>query len=321
MSMLRWALPTVIVLAGCASPAAEQRPEVPTRESIRIVHGGAGWGETNGQPGVFHVALARALPGVDVEILESSAAVTSTFMLQRGEVDAAFGFADVAYVASVGQLPGMTGPLAIRAIAGLPTRAVQVLVGARLPIHSIKDLRGRRVSMGPPGTGAALTAELVLNAFGVEVGDVIAERLPYPEGARRVAAGTLDAAFWNGTFPNDNIATATPHGARLLQVVGPPVERARAEYPFFKPSEIPPGTYPGIDHRVHTIGVDGIFVVRADVDERLVYRLTRAFFEAVSLVWKDVPALQGVNVSRAPSTPIPLHPGAARYYRERELRR
>jgi TRAP-type uncharacterized transport system substrate-binding protein len=67
--------------------------------------------------------------------------------------------------------------------------------------------------------------------------------------------------------------------------------------------------------------VDGIFVARADLDERLVYRLTRAFFETVAVVWKDVPGLHGVSIGRAPSTPIPLHPGAARYYREWELRR
>ena len=320
MAILSRLLPTIILAAGCASPSAVQ-PDVTARESLRIVHGGAGWGENSSQPAVFHAELARALPGVTVEIFDSSAAVTNTFMLKRGEVDAAFGFADVAYVASVGQLPGMTEPLEIRAIAGLPTRAVQVLVRDGLPVRSIDDLRGRRLSLGPPGTGAELTAALVLKAFGIAVDDVIAERLPYTDAARRVAKGSLDAAFWNGAFPNDNIAAATPHGARLLPVVGPPVERLRAEYPFFKPSEIPAGTYPGIDHRVHTVGVDGIFVVRTGLNEELVYRLTRAFFQAVSVVGKEVPALHGVNVSRASSTPIPLHPGAARYYREWELRR
>jgi TRAP transporter TAXI family solute receptor len=265
--------------------------------------------------------LARTLPDVHVEILESAAAVTNTFMLQRGEVDAAFSFADVAYVASVGQLPGMSAPLEIRAIAGLPTGALQVLVGARSTIRSIADLRGRRISLGPPGTGAGLTAELALSAFGLALDDVLAERLPYAEGARRVSAGTLDAAFWAGAPPNDNIAGATRQGARLLQVAGAPIERLRFGYPFFKPSEIPPGTYPNIQYRVHTIGVDGIFIVRAELDEQLVYRLTHAFFETVRLIWKEVPALYGLNISRASSTPIPLHPGAARYYREQELRR
>jgi uncharacterized protein len=319
---LRWVLPALVALAGCTSPSAEQRSAPSARESLRIVHGGAGWGEVSGQPSVFHEALIRALPGVQVEIIDSSASVANAFMLQRREVDAAFIFADVAYVASVGQLPGMTEPFEdIRAIAELPTRALQVLVGPRSSVRSIRHLRGRRVSLGPPGSGAALTAELALNAFGVGLDEVHAERLPFREGARRVVDGSLDAAFWNGAFPNDNIATATLRGARLLEVVGAPIERFRAEYPFLKPTEIPPGTYDGVTHPVHTVGVDGIFVARADLDERLVYRLTRAFFDTVAVVWKDVPGLHGVSIGRAPSTPVPLHPGAARYYREWELRR
>jgi uncharacterized protein len=317
---LRWVLPTLVALAGCTSPSAEQRSA--PRPSLRIVHGGPGWGEVNGEPALFHDALARALPGVQVDILDSSASVTNALMLQRREVDAAFIFADVAYVASIGQLPGMTEPFeGIRAIAELPTRALQVLVGPRSPIRSIRDLRGRRVSLGPPGSGAALTAELALNAFGVALDDLHAERLPFRDGARRVVDGTLDAAFWNGAFPNDNIAGATLRGARLLEVVGEPIERFRAAYPFLEPTEIPAGTYDGVTQPVHTVGVDGIFVARADLDERLVYRLTRAFFETVAIVWKDVPGLHGVSIGRAPSTPIPLHPGAARYYREWELRR
>jgi uncharacterized protein len=319
---LRWLLPALLALSGCTSPSAEQRSACPVGESIRIVHGGAGWGEVSGQPAVFHDAIATALPGVRVEVIDVSASVTNALMLQRREVDAAFTFADVAYVASVGQLPGMTEPFAaIRAIAELPTRALQVLVGPHTSIRSIADLRGRRVSLGPPGSGAALTAELALNAFGLSLDDVHAERLPFRDGARRTVDGTLDAAFWNGSFPNDNIAAASRRGARLLEVVGEPVERFRAEYPFLKPTEIPRGTYRGLTRPVHTVGVDGIFVTRAELDERLVYRLTRAFFEAVAVVWKDIPGLHGVSIGRAPSTAIPLHPGAARYYRERELRR
>jgi TRAP-type uncharacterized transport system substrate-binding protein len=69
------------------------------------------------------------------------------------------------------------------------------------------------------------------------------------------------------------------------------------------------------------VGVDGIFVCRAELDERTVYNLTKAFFRAVTSAGGDVRMLRGFNMSRAAATPLPLHPGAARYYREMEMRR
>jgi TRAP transporter TAXI family solute receptor len=237
-------------------------------------------------------------------------------------VDAVSTYADIAYLASVGQLEDMAGPFdEVRAIAALPTRELQVVIAPRSPIRSIRDLRGRRVSLGPPGTGVAITAGLLLSAFGIGSHDIRVEHLAFDEAVLPVMNGEIDAAFWGGRFPNPNIAAATRHGARLLQVVGPEIEQFRAEYPFLRATIIPAGTYPGIDQVVHTVGVDGIFVCRADLDERLVYNLTKAFFRAVSTAGRDVRMLRGFNMSRAAATPLPLHPGAARYYREIEMRR
>jgi TRAP transporter TAXI family solute receptor len=262
------------------------------------------------------------MPGVQIELLDSTAGVTNLAMLQRNEVDAVSTYADIAYLASVGQLEDMDGAFDdVRGIAALPVRELQVVLAPQSPIQSIRDLRGRRVSLGPPGTGVAITAGLLLSAFGIGSHDIRAEHLAFDEAVLPVMNGEIDAAFWGGRFPNPNIAAATRHGARLLQVVGPEIEHFRAEYPFLRATVIPAGTYPGIEHVVHTVGVDGIFVCRAELDERLVYNLTKAFFQAVSTAGRDVRMLRGFNTSRAAATPLPLHPGAARYYREMEMRR
>jgi hypothetical protein len=79
---------------------------------------------------------------------------------------------------------------------------------------------------------------------------------------------------------------------------------------------IPQGTYPGQLAAVHTVGVDLLLVCRADLDKNLVYEVTRAYFE-------DTPEniRRQTDPQRAPAVVIPLHPGAARYYREREVSR
>jgi TRAP transporter TAXI family solute receptor len=309
---------TVLSTTACGwnaeEPASAPRPPV-----VRVVHS---WGDDTTYTEIIQTALTKSLKNVRVHMSGTNASVTNVFMLRRGEAEAVFTFSDAAYMASVGQIPGMPQPFEeIRAIAGLPTRAVQIVINPQSRIRSVPELRGAHVSLGPPGSGAALTSAFVLSAFGISLQDLNAERLEFREGARKVIAGGLDAAFWNGSFPNANIAEAMRHGARLLEVTGPDVERFRVEYPFLKPSVIPAGTYPGMDRPVHTVGVDGILVCRASLDESVVHELTRAFFEMVSRTDLGVRPLNRMNLSQASSTAIPLHPGAARYYRERELLR
>src|SRR5262249_29786440 len=145
------------------------------------------------------------------------------------------------------------------------------------------------------------------------------ERLEFGEGARRLISGELDAAFWQGVYPNANISWATARGARLVEVGGPEIERFRAKYPFLKSIALPGHTYSGIEAPIHTIGVDGILVCREELDESQVHELTRAFFDAIERADGGRLPFDGLNFIRAASTVIPLHPGAARYYREQEL--
>ena len=307
--------------AGAAGCLRMQREEVstPAVPVLRVVHA---WGLDTPYSRRLYEALTASFTTARIDVRSTNTNVTNVLMLERGEVDVAFTLADVAYMASVGQLPETNGPFEqIRAIAELPTRVFQVVVGRQSGIRSIADLRGRHASLGPPGSGSVLTSTLVLGALGIPLTDLEAEQLEFSRGADKLIAGQLDAAFWNGGFPNDNIARATASGARLLEITGPEVDRFRAEYPFLRRTVVPAGTYPNIDRPVHTVGVDGILVCRADLDEALVHELTRAFFEVVARTDLDIRPLQHMNISRASSTSIPLHPGAARYYRERELLR
>lgn len=97
------------------------------------------------------------------------------------------------------------------------------------------------------------------------------------------------------------------------------VERARENHPFFLPLTIPPRTYSSQQTPIETVGVDNVLLCRADLDEELVYRLTKAFFEALPDLAATHPSAGLIDADLAPATAIPLHAGAARYYREREL--
>jgi TRAP transporter TAXI family solute receptor len=279
-------------------------------------------------PGAFFNPLGAALldsyskllPDYRFEIVPSGGALTNLQVLQRGGADLGFAFADVTYLAYVGRLEEEPVPFdQLRGVAILQLTAVHLLVRVGPGIQSIDQLRGRAVALGPQGSGTASTAKVLLEAFGVPVASMRAEHLPFVEAANRLAGGGLDAAFVSAGYPAESVAEATQAGAELLAVSGPVVDQLRTDYPFLKGALIPAGTYPRVDRPVHTVGIDTLIACRAGLDETLVYTLTKTFFDVLPQLAVRLDALRRMDLARAPATPIPLHDGAARFYREREL--
>ncbi len=261
-------------------------------------------------------AMSR-LPEVTVEaVTPGGSSVTSLEDIQRGTTDVGIAMADVAYLAFAGQLDETSRTFdQLRGMALLNLNALHLLVSSKSPIAGIQDLRGKHVAMGPVGSATALLAEVLMKAYGIDRTQVTQERLPYPATAELLAKGELDAAFMTQTPPSEPVLAATEHGARLVEVVGPQVERLRGEHPFLRRTLIPANTYRNQPAAVHTVGVDLVLLCRASMDEDLVYRLLDAYFATRP---GSAPA---TDFERAPATPVPLHAGAARYYRQRELER
>lgn len=319
----RLALALVIPAAatGQLACAPGPAPAPPSHAVVRFWTGPPGGGFYPLGEGLAR-AYARSLSDAIVEVRSSEGAVSNVEAIQRGDADLGFAFSDVAYIAYGGSLKGASGPYdRVRGIAVLQLTPVHFVVRADSGIDGIDDLRGRRVGVGPPGSGTALTAELILQAFGLGPTAVHLELLPFNDAAARLVQGTLDAMFDAAIYPTESVQAATRAGARLMSVTGTPIERLRRGYPFFRVAVIPRGAYPGVAQAIHTIGVDSLLVCRRDLPEALVYDLTRRFFEALPSLASSQDALRFMDLDQAPATPIPLHDGAARYYRERELTR
>ena len=99
------------------------------------------------------------------------------------------------------------------------------------------------------------------------------------------------------------------------------MDQLRRESPFVRVVMIPRDIYPGQDKIVPTVGIDMLIVCRRDLDERLAYRLTEQLFSVFPRVARVEATMRFLNLEEAPATPIPLHTGATRYFRERELSR
>jgi TRAP transporter TAXI family solute receptor len=312
-----------VVLATSISVCA-CRPSVPAQAApalVRFSTGTPGGGFYPLGEGLAR-AYQRSLQAVTFQITPTAGAVTNVEAIQRGDADLGFAFADVAYMAYIGRLGAASGPFdRLRGVAVLQLTPVHLVVGRDSRIRQVGDLRGRRLGVGPPGSGTALTAGLILQAFGIGESAVRVEQLQFNDAADRLVNGTLDAMFDTAIYPAASVTAATEAGARLMPLAGPPIERLRHEYPFLRVTVVPRDTYPGAANTTRTIGVDSLLVCRRDLDETLVYDLTRRFFEALPSLSSSQGALRFMDLDQAPATPIPLHDGATRFYRERELMR
>jgi len=139
-------------------------------------------------------------------------------------------------------------------------------------------------------------------------------------GISRLKSGQLDVRIFASAYPLaavDDVGAESP--LRLMSMEPAVVDRVRSRFPFFKPAVIPKGTYQGQDEDVQTVGIDGLLLCRDTMPESLAYRLTKSLFDALPALAEAQRTARLIDIGRAPTTPIPLHPGAARYYRERDL--
>ena len=235
--------------------------------------------------------------------------------LQDGSIDVASAVADVTYLAFNGRLPDHAAPLQkIRGVALMNRAVVHVLIGPK--VDPKRGFRGLRIVLGDPAGGNNALGERLVNSTGVSTSEIHGEFAPYDTAVEKLLKGEVDALIVTMLPPQEPVARALRGGARLLEINGAEVEALQLHYPLLRRTLLSGGTYPGQDKPLHTVGVDLPLVCRADLDNELVYELTRALFEEVPQRIR-----RQLDPQRAPATVIPLHAGAARYYRERELSR
>jgi TRAP transporter TAXI family solute receptor len=294
-------------LALALTTACAPRPAVAPAISLRIA---------TGPEGGTYLRLGQALARIYHEKLGLMAVAEPTdgsignlHALEEGRADLAFTQADVAY--------DMQGKASrVRALAALDTGALQLVTRADGRIRRIADLAGRRVGIGPKSSGTERAAEILMTAYGLS-GRVDRQRMTFEEATARVTAGEIDAAFVMAAFPTD-VLTRT-RGLRLVPVEAAMMSRIRGLHPFYRPIVIPRGTYADQAEDVLALGVENMLACRAGLDDARVESLTRVLLESLRELGEVHPSARTIDPEEAAAVPIPLHPGAKRCYRIREL--
>lgn len=311
----------LLALATLNPSACSDRLTAQPRHSITIL---TGW--TGGAFYPLGAAMAdiynREIPGMHATAQLTMASAFNVQSIQSGKAELGFTQSDVAYSAyKRGMEPDEKPYSRLRSVAVLYVNTVQIIVRKASGIRRLPDIRGRRIGVGgEPGSGTETATRTLMDTYGLRYADVQPAFVSFREAAEGIREGRLDAAIMVASYPVSAITELyDPTQVELLSIDEDAVHRIRSRFPFFKSVIIPRDTYRGQTTDIQTVGVDNLLICLDSLPDELVYDMTRLFFEALPQLSETYVPARMINGDQAGATPIPLHPGAARYYREREL--
>ncbi|MFC4107454.1 TAXI family TRAP transporter solute-binding subunit [Micromonospora zhanjiangensis] len=291
-------------------------------------HGGRIFLATGNTTGVYYQLgggyadiISRYLPGYEARAEPTGASGENITRLVNGDMEIAFSLADTAADATAGRGPFQGRPQPVRSLARVYSNFTHVIVttSAKAGIKTMADLKDKRVSTGSPGSGTDALAGRLLTAAGLDPDRGVKRvKLSLPETTKQLRAGTLDAMFFSGGLPTPGITdllSAAPGKFALLPIADL-MEPLNATYgPVYTTAELPQSAY-NTPKGIPTITVANLMLVSADMPEQLAYDLTSLLFSHQTELGAVHPEGRNFTKQSAAGTdPIPLHPGAARYYR------
>lgn len=314
MRMFKWvATATVAVAAAFSGPAMAQKTQF-----VNIL--------TGGQSGVYYplgVALsqiyAKSIPNVKATAQVTKASAENMNLLQAGRGELALALADtVADAWNGSEEAGFPKKLnKLRALSATYNNYVQIVANADSGIRTLADLKGKRISVGAARSGTELNARAVFKAAGISYDDLAkVEYLPFGESVELMKNRQLDATLQSaglGVASIRDLATAVkivviPVPADVVQKIG------NAAY---QPSVIPANTYEGQTQDTPTAAIPNFLVTQSDVSDDLAYAMTKALYENLDTLYAAHNAAKAIKLENATKgMPVPIHPGAERYYRE-----
>lgn len=247
----------------------------------------------------------------------SGASAENMETLRTGEAELAFSQTDIAAYALEGKEMFEGDPIDnVQAIASLYPETVQLVTTAKSGIQSVEDLEGKTVSVGAPGSGAYINAMQVLEIHGLSDKEIKAQNLSFDESTDGIQSGNIDAAFITAGTPTGAVESlSAQNDVVIIPIADDKIQELVEKYPYYAEDTVPGGTYK-IKEDVKTVAVKAMLVASKDLDENLVYEMTKALYENTDQITHAKGKLITPETALEGLGDMELHPGAAKYFEE-----
>ncbi len=285
---------------------------------------------TGGVTGVYYptggaicrlVNKGRKEHGIRCAVESTGGSVYNINTIKAGELEFGVAQSDWQHHAFNGTSKFADNPFPeVRAVMSVHPEPFTLIVRGDSDIAGFEDIKGKRVNVGNPGSGQRATMEIVMEAFGIGMGDLaLATEFKGSEMAKELCDGNIDAMIYTIGHPAAAIKEATTTcDARLVSVTGAPIDKLVADNPFYRVATIPGGMYKGTDGDTTTFGVGATLVTSANVSEDAVYVVAKAVMENIDDFRKLHPAFANLDPAQMVNDGLsaPLHDGAMKAYKE-----
>ena len=283
---------------------------------------------TGGTSGVYYplgVAMAdiyaKNIPDARTQVQSTKASVENLNLLQQGRGEIGFALGDSVKDAFEGNADvGFSKPLdKLRAIAAIYPNYIQIAASADAGVTTATELAGKSVSVGAAKSGTEVNARKILGALGMTYDDLgKVEYLPFAESVELMKNRQLDATLQSSGL--GSAALKDLSSTQDVTYVSIPAEVAGTLGAPYAAGVIPAGTYPGQDADIPTLAITNILVTSTDVSDELAYQMTKLLFENLDQLKAAHAAAGAIDIEDAiKNSPIPMHPGAEKYYKEQGL--
>ncbi len=313
-----------VFASGCSGTQStetnsEQSNSTPSEKTFITIATGGSSGVYFALGGALSNLLNEKVEGINSSVQSTGASAVNATLLGTEKAEVAFAMNDVVSYAYTGtEVFKDKGKIEnLRGIASLYPNFVQVITLEETGINEISELKGKRVGVGAPGSGTEVNARQILAAHGITYDDIEEDFLSYAESVEQLKNGAVDAAFLTSGLPNATIMDlSTTHNVKIIPIRKETVEKLAEEFPFYSSEPIPAGTYDNKED-VETAAVMTLLITRAELSEELVYNITKTMFENLDTLVDTHSAAKKISLDTVKKgMPIPLHPGAEKYYTE-----
>jgi TRAP transporter TAXI family solute receptor len=250
-----------------------------------------------------------------------NASVANINLIAKGDIEIAFVQNDIAYWAFKGEQM-FKQPLAnVRAVAALYPEHIQIILAKNAGINKIEDMKGKRVGVGAPGSGTEGDAKAIMTLAGLQNSDMKVDFLDFGQTTTRFKDNQIDAGFVVAGYPTASVMDlALTKDIALLSFDDAFLDKLSKAHPYFVASHIPGKTYRGVDNDVKTPAVMAILVTHDKVSEDVIYNFTKGLFDNITDVQISHAKAKEITLKTAlDGLTVPLHPGAAKYFKEKGL--
>jgi len=254
--------------------------------------------------------------GIKTTAEVSNASSANVTAIQDGNAQIAFVQSDIAFYAKNGEQMFKDKAIDnLMAVGGLYPETVQLVTTKDSGIKSFEDLKGKKVSVGAPGSGTLANAEQLLEIHGLSLDDIDAQNLDFGESTDGLSSGQIDAAFITSGYPTGAVESLNATtGVVIVPVTAAKAEELIKKYPYYTKDVITKGTY-GLTADVPAVSVLAMIVVDKDLPEDIVYGITKAIYTNTD----KISHARGANIkieTALDGVGIDVHPGAKKFFDE-----